>query len=233
MLKFLGIGNLFNTEFGNTSCYKEIGKNLLIIDVGTFALKPLIDSKIMLNKDNIFVYITHNHPDHIAGLGSLIFYAYYVLNKKIKIIYPMASKQKSNITKFLSLQGISTIKYNIISEKQFSISGIKELKCDRVKHSNLESFALKIIYKDNKKDIFIGDNGDIDYIKKQASLIGKDDFIYTDVSLENLKSHLNLNSLSDVIEAKKRKNVVCVHFADHKTKLKAQELGFSVANIEL
>ena len=76
--------------------------------------------------------------------------------KKIKIIYPMASKQKSNITKFLSLQGISTIKYNIISEKQFSISGIKELKCDRVKHSNLESFALKIIYKDGHYFLFMG-----------------------------------------------------------------------------
>src|SRR5574344_298128 len=117
-LKFLGRGSAFNVEEGNTAAYFKIDKNLILIDCGELIFERLITKKILDDVDDIYVFITHLHSDHVGSLLSLINYAYYILKTKINIIYPDYSN--NNICSSLGSNMVTNNKYDIISVVQFN-----------------------------------------------------------------------------------------------------------------
>ncbi len=84
----------------NTSIlYRTTGLNFLF-DVGDGATIALVKKKFSFSRLNA-VFITHSHPDHFYGLGSLLYYigmAYK--NHKIKIFCPETVKGK--VTLFIA-----------------------------------------------------------------------------------------------------------------------------------
>lgn len=229
MLKFLGFGDLANINLGNTSCYYKSKDELLLIDVGVLNFERLVKSDICSKVKTVYIFITHNHPDHIGGLASTIFYLeYWQKIKGIKIIIPKNSNQKNNIREFLRLQGVSDREYSFISESTFKMDKIKKLQTSKIKHSTLESFAVTLYY-ENCKDVYVGDNNDIDFVKQSIATLGKNDRLYTDVTSIKIPVHLYFDELLKITPMHKRKNVVCCHFDSEKTIEKAEKLGFSTA----
>ena len=231
MLKFLGTGDLANTELGNTSCYFISNKEILIIDIGVLNFKLLIESNILKNIDVVNIIITHCHPDHIGALASTIYYLKYWKNiTNINILVPN-KLQLDNVYKFLQIQGVLDDEYKFIEIDKFKMNQIKKITFAPIKHSNIKSFAVTIEFEENK-EIFIGDNNDAEFLTKSLENINKNDLIYTDVS--NLKNsvHLNIDLLISLVPKNKRSNVVCMHFENNEIIKRLKDLGFQIAKIE-
>ena len=77
MLNFIGTGSAFNTELGNTSAFVKKNNSLLLIDCGGTVFHRFQELNIFEGLENLYIIITHTHPDHVGSLGEVIFYSYY------------------------------------------------------------------------------------------------------------------------------------------------------------
>ena len=83
-LKFLGKGAAFYPVLGNTSAYFIYDKNLFLIDCGESVFKKVYEKDLFSEIDNLYVFITHTHSDHIGSLSSLIFFQFIPLTNSLK-----------------------------------------------------------------------------------------------------------------------------------------------------
>lgn len=220
-MKFLGCGSAFAPMFGNTSAYISIDKNLILFDCGELVFKEVYEEKLLQIYENIHICITHMHADHVGSLGSLISYAYYVLNKKVIVNYP-----DELICNYLDLIGIDRRAYLFQSEVKMTF-GIK-LEAVPVKHAdNMKCFAYLIETLDEKV-YYSGDSYEIPEEILQTFLSGKIDKIYQDTTefVTPRKSHFPLPLLEEVIPENYRSKVYCMHFnSDFSEKIRLA--GFS------
>lgn len=231
MLKFIGTGDLANVKLGNTSCYYKSENEILLIDIGVLNFKTLIESEILKEVNVVNIIITHSHPDHIGGLASTIYYLEYWLKiKNINIVVPN-DLQKNDIHTFLQIQGVGNNEYNFINANEFKMNKIKSVAFDKIIHSNVKSFAVTINFEENK-EVFVGDNNDVNFLTKSLESINKNDLIYTDVSSLDSAVHLNIETLINLVPESKRKNVVCMHFDNDEIKERLKKLGFKIAENE-
>ena len=110
-LGFLGIGSAFNTELGNTSAFLKKNNSLLLIDCGGTVFHRLQELSLLEELENLYIVITHTHPDHVGSLGEVIFYSYYILKHKPNIFFP----NKELIERFLDSIGVTSEMYNLNS----------------------------------------------------------------------------------------------------------------------
>jgi len=55
------------------------------MDCGSNIFERIIDKNLLNNVRQVYVAITHRHPDHIGSLGDLIFYCFYKMGIKVNI----------------------------------------------------------------------------------------------------------------------------------------------------
>ena len=79
MLRFIGTGSAFHTRLGNNSAYIKEKDRLLLIDCGGMVFHRLKESGLLEGITELYILITHPHPDQVGSLGDLLFYAYYKL----------------------------------------------------------------------------------------------------------------------------------------------------------
>ena len=103
MINFIGMGSAFNTELGNTSAFVKKNDSLILIDCGGTVFHKLQKLNMLDGLKNLYILITHTHPDHVGSLGDVIFYSYYILKHKPTIFFP----QKELIESFLTSIGVS------------------------------------------------------------------------------------------------------------------------------
>ena len=84
MLTFLGWGSGFASE--NTSAYLENENDLFLVDCGYIVFQKVREKLNLEKYRNIYILITHLHPDHAGSLGQLILYLNYVLAKKPTVV---------------------------------------------------------------------------------------------------------------------------------------------------
>ena len=245
-LKFLGRGSAFNTKEGNTSAYIKENGTLFLIDCGSNIFERIISKHIFDDINNVYVVITHRHPDHIGSLGDLIFYCYYVKNIKVNIIEN--EDDPKSICKYLLLNGVAKDKYKVwehtyIPELNFMFYFEETDHCQIFKNyrnygeENFEEENIfpcySVILKfDNGKSIFYsGDTTSVDF--------GTHDFedeYYIDCciayydgnvhyNIDKLYNNCNENGISP-------DKIWCMHFDNDKAIKRAKELGFNVVTVE-
>lgn len=231
-LKFIGCGSALNTSLGNNSAFIKEGKSLLLIDCGSTTFSRMQDLSLLDDINNIYVLITHRHPDHISSLGDLIFYASYILKTRITILTP----EKNNVIKLLEYMGVEQNLYNIVRlTKQYQLKnedfdiGISFVRVSHVDY--LECYGYILDYC-NIRIYYSGDANDIPKAVLQDFYDNKLDYVYHDVcSYEYTNNlHMYINKLCTFFSKEDRNRVFCMHYDEDFDKNKALELGFMLVN---
>lgn len=238
-LKFLGRGSAFNVKEGNTSAYYKEGFDMLLIDCGSTVFSKIVEKNILNDVHDLYIAITHSHPDHIGSLGDLIFYCYYALRIRVHILYGN-NRTKEDIIKYFEACGVENYMYHFLdkvfpfgSDSMFVAFG----KCKHV--HNLPSYNLFIFYND-KQIFYSGDCCELSYecdrnllVQFNTDRIYKSDLIYIECSYyDKLNSvHFSLNSLYTMFFNLKHK-VFCMHFDCDKCIEECKEYGFNIVEVE-
>jgi ribonuclease BN (tRNA processing enzyme) len=229
-LNFIGSGSALNTSLGNNSAFIKEGKSILLIDCGSTTFARMQSLKLLEGIENIFVLITHRHPDHIASLGDLIFYTNYIINAKITVVTP----DKKNVCNLLQYMGVSRELYSIINpEKEFKLENsdmdlvISYVPVEHVE--DMDCYGYVIDYKDSKI-YYSGDARGIPVDIFQRFEQRELDYIYQDVcSYYNAENpHMYIKELLELINEKDRDRLFCMHYDESLDKTQIQQMGFRV-----
>lgn len=222
-LLFLGNGDAFNYINGNNSSFFIKDKTLFLFDVGQAIFQKAIYLKLFDNIDNIVIFITHLHLDHIGSLGEAIcFVKVFNKDKKLTIVYP----HKDKLIDAVKLYPLN--EEDIISSLDGNIFGI--------------NFHLEpAIHIENSYSYFIDDgvtsfyySGDNSVLNQNALKLLKDnklDYLYVDVAPVQSSFHLGYKELKEFIEPKLRNKVYIMHMNSSFDVGKAKEDGFNIAKL--
>lgn len=103
-LTFFGLGGAFNTKKGHTSAFLRIRENIIFLfDCTEDTTRYIIQNPDILdNVNDIYICVTHFHPDHVGGLGNLIFYIRYVVAHFVSVTLIAGSETvKHRFTQYL------------------------------------------------------------------------------------------------------------------------------------
>ena len=215
-LKFLGRGSAFNVEEGNTSAYFIKDNIFFLIDCGEtvfheFTANDKLKKLIAENQINdIQVYITHLHSDHVGSLSR--FYFGY----------------DSPLIKLLTLQG------NIIdTHYEFLLEPHECIYSKKIAHANeFKSYSYTITDLEDKKIYYSGDCKEI-----ESELIEINNGSYNQVYLESCLNenavHMCIDYLDEVISKDKaiRDRIYIMHIDSLDLIEKVKEYGFKVVEL--
>lgn len=227
-LNFIGSGSALNTSLGNNSAFIKEGKSILILDCGSTTFSRIQSLKLLESIENIFVLITHRHPDHVASLGDLIFYANYIINAKITVLTP----DQENLGNLLKYMGVKSELYSLNwPDKEFNlINSDLEITISHVTVQHVEDMEC-YGYCINYKGIKIYYSGDAMCIPKDIFHDFEQhevDYIYQDVcSYNNIENpHMYIKELYELINEKDRDRLFCMHYDEGLDIAQVQQMGF-------
>lgn len=233
MLNFLGIGSAFNTALGNTSAFIKENSSILLIDCGSTVFNRLQKLNLLSNVCNLYIAITHTHPDHVGSLGELIFYSHYILHHKPKIFFPDASL----LNALLNNMGVDNEFYELISVPDIKINDefigtvdLSFLKSSHVK--KIPSYSLLLKY-DEHTIYYSGDSNEISPSILESLENGNIDYLYQDTCGMDYEGnpHLYVGKLEQYIKPSLRSKIYCMHMDQSFEKKKAISLGFNITQL--
>lgn len=232
MLEFLGSGSAFNTSLDNNCAFIRNESTLVLIDCGSTIFKKIEKHDLLNEVKNVYVIITHTHPDHVASLGDLIFYCYYMMKTKVTVVFP----NKAHLGSLLDLMGIKEDVFNFVEIKDTMSINNDDIKllltpCS-TKHSNSFDCFGYILDFNNKAIYYSGDANSIPKNIFEKFTQGQINEIYQDTSKGDFQGnpHMSLRKLCECIPDKLRNRVYCMHLDKGFDESEAKELGFNVVH---
>ena len=233
MINFIGMGSAFNTELGNTSAFVKKNDSLILIDCGGTVFHKLQKLNMLDGLKNLYILITHTHPDHVGSLGDVIFYSYYILKHKPTIFFP----QKELIESFLTSIGVSAEMYNLysnnaedIKDMQLGNFSINFMHVSHVDTIPTYGFIMKL---DGRVFYYSGDANAISNTIVDKLINGQICRIYQDTCGLDYEgnAHLSLRKLCDIVPLEFRNKVYCMHLDKNITAEDVKNNGFNVVDI--
>lgn len=230
MINFIGTGSAFNTELGNTSAFIKNNTSLLLIDCGGTVFHNLQKLKLLEGVENLYIIITHMHPDHIGSLGDVVFYSYYILKQRPTILFP----KKQLIDGFLKSVGVGSKMYRLnglnlteINDKKLGDFRIEFISVTHVidtmpAYGFLMNFGGKEFY-------YSGDSNNINNEIIDKMKHGEITRIYQDTCGLDYEGngHLSLKKLCEIIPKEFRNKIYCMHLDKYITEQKIEDEGFN------
>ena len=228
MLKFIGRGSAFNPKEGNNCAYIKQNKNLILFDCGANIFERIINKDLLNNVDNVHVFVTHTHADHVGSLGSLIDYVYYILKNKTNVYCGDAK-----LAELLKLQKISEEVYNFYHNEDaylYSIDNM-EIKFYKTKHIGDDCYGIIINLSDGSCIDYSGDSSEITNLNL---FLHGTNYLYQDISTNDFEGnvHVSYRKLCDLIPQEHRKRVYIMHINGDFNIEKATLEGFNVVTLD-
>lgn len=234
MLNFIGTGSAFNTELGNNSAFVKNNDSLILIDCGGTVFHRLQELSLLDGIQNLYIVITHTHPDHIGSLGDLIFYSYYILKKRPTIFFPSKELLKGILVSI----GVTAEMYNINSSEKIDVKDtqFRDFSIEFVPVHHVDTIpAYGFVIKFNKKSLYYsGDAKDLSTKIIERVMNGEIDKIYQDTCGLDYEgnNHLSLRKLSSIVPKELRSRVYCMHLDKHITEKDIEDNGFNVIKMQ-
>jgi ribonuclease BN (tRNA processing enzyme) len=229
MLEFIGNGSAFNSTRINTSAFIKQGGDLLLLDCGETVYAELKEQGILEDVKKLDILITHYHPDHIGSLGTLIFYAHFILKIRPRIYTPSA-----HLVLILTEMGVDPTIYDVDFSREgrieFESIGIMFFESIRVIHApKMEAYAYKLVV-GGKRIYYSGDTNMIPKDIVDDLHRGAFDLFYQDVCTLDYPGnvHLSVARLTQLILEEFRDRVWCMHLDERADEDVLLELGFNV-----
>ncbi|OGO77625.1 MAG: hypothetical protein A2Y23_11765 [Clostridiales bacterium GWB2_37_7] len=234
-LSFIGSGSALNTTLGNNNAFIKKGETLLLLDCGSTTFSRMQRLNLLHDTKNIFVFITHRHPDHISSLGDLIFYAHYILKVHVNVLSP----DGENVAKLLEYMGVKQEYYTLITlTSEYILNNVDiavtvlYVPVEHIEDMNCYGYIIKyeglnIFYSGDSKDI---PNSVFQRFEKQEI-----DYIYQDICSYDYPDnpHMYINKLYELVQSKDRARVFCMHYDESFDGNQILQMGFKlVENIE-
>ncbi|WP_446896950.1 MBL fold metallo-hydrolase [Clostridium sp. LBM24168] len=236
LLSFLGRGSAFNIKEGNNSAYLKLSikykeDTLFLMDCGENIFERIVRNRLLDDKEETGILITHLHSDHVGSLSSLIYYCYY-----IKHIVPNVYFPNKDLYVFLKNQGNTDKKdYNfhlldIDTDNFVGIGDIKIVKPIEVKHVKEISCFGYLINIRGKLIWYSGDCSSIPSAIDYSNIY----IFYQDTCLADYDGnvHMSLESLCKSVPEKIRSKIYCMHIDCRELIEKAEKEKFNVVSIE-
>ena len=223
-LTFIGIGGAYALGLGGNCAYLKEDKSLLLIDCCEDATIKLKERNAFYKLEDITIAITHTHSDHVAGLGTFIWYCNFILSIKPKIV-SSSNSFENHLTELLKLLGVDSKFFEFINPANVVIGDCK-IEMISTRHTPmLESFGIMFFDIDGQY-YYTGDTNDFEYIKTLANKaeINK---IYCEASWESYNAHIAYEKLKEI----KNDKLILMHFEDVQLYKLAIKDGFNVAKI--
>lgn len=233
MLNFLGIGSAFNTQLGNTSAFIKENTSLLLIDCGGTVFHKLNELSIFDGLKNIYIVITHTHPDHVGSLGEVIFYCYYILGHKPTIFFPNKKLMKD----FLTCIGVNNEMYLLESIDRANVSdeNFGEVSIEFIPVFHVETIPAYGFIMKHKEGVFYysGDANSINTEILTKLRNGEIDRLYQDTCGLDYKgnNHMSLKKMGEIIPIELRNKVYCMHLDKHISQQDIVRQGFNVVEL--
>lgn len=233
MLNFLGTGSAFNTEKGNTSAFIKKDNSLLLIDCGGTVFHRLQELNLLDGVENLYIVVTHTHPDHVGSLGEVIFYSYYILKQIPTIFLP----NKKLIESFLTCIGVSTDMYKLNSMEIIDTDDIHlgKFRIEFLSASHVDTIpAYGFIMSINEKSLYYsGDTNNISVSVVDMIMNGEIDIAYQDTCGLDYEgnNHLSLKKLCSIVQPEFRNKIYCMHLDKHITNEEIRDKGFNVVEV--
>ncbi len=243
MLKFIGIGDAFNTIDGNTSAYIKFGSEIVFFDMGEDVFSKAKNKGLFDNISKAHIFITHLHSDHVGSLGTALAYLYYGVfgmdSSKICVYFP-----SSRIVDLLKIQGVMEECYTFYINRwdELFIDGMESYP-EYIFEENIHTNALDVDGKSNCYSIELNVpgkgnlyySGDCARIKDRLKNRWNYDYIYHEItSNKDVPVHTCYDELLEAtkgIPSSKKKRIFLMHMDEGFDKNKAVEDGFSIAQI--
>ena len=222
-LQFIGIGGAYALGLGGNCAFLKEGKTLLLFDCCEDATIKLKNAGAFEGTTNIVIALTHTHADHVAGIGTLIWYCNFILNIKPQIITNSPAFKK-HLSTLLSCLGVQAKFFDFIKPTQAKVGNIKIEMMPTNHTAILDCFGI-MLTDQNGKYYYTGDTKDFDFVKAltQDPTVKK---IYCEASWDTYDAHIKY----DLLKTIKCEKLTLMHFEDEKLYALAKKDGFNVAN---
>ena len=213
-ITILGSGNYFPSMRRKPPGYllKINGKNL-VFDLGSGTLQSLLKFNVDYNTIDC-IFITHNHPDHIADLIPLFHVCRSNRKTNLNIIgFKGVEKFIKGIFKTIpsTEPKIYKINYTEMSDSQINIDGIN-VKSKLLKHSRSKDCIGFRIEAEGK---IITYSGDSDICKNLEKLSKDADLFICEATMPNelkYKGHLTPSEAGEIARKSNVKKLILTHF---------------------
>ena len=190
MLKFLGRGSAFADE--HNSAFFVHDNDLILIDCPATSFQKVKKMKGLSEFENIFILVTHTHGDHSGGIGTMLQYAWFALNKKVTVVAP--SEQVENDLNILlrNIEGCEKKWFSITTagelNKKWLVSSVPTCHTETL-DGRCFGYHLQI----NGKNVVY--TGDTEVLAPFLLLLKNGDYLYTEASYYKSEVHLHINDI--------------------------------------
>lgn len=118
MLKFLGRGSAFADEHNSAFFFHD--NDLILIDCPASSFQKVKKMNLSAVK-NIYILITHTHGDHSGGVGTMLQFAWFVLQNPVTIVAPSDTVKNDLLTLLIQIEGCEPEWFNIVTADELNI----------------------------------------------------------------------------------------------------------------